>query len=417
MASQITDPKDFAQHINEKMLAEFLRIQNPSIPFEVKESKATKNKKRVNEETVERFIKVIENLTAKDKARWLFGEMLYINELSEQRHITNLENQATEDGIIFGISDDYGECVCHDERALWWYIHHKSIFDKYFERAETENLAGLRELVIKDEHIVEKEKIADESKIISFGEDVSKIYASVLRGKQFRVVRFIEKDCVLVRVYLQNLPENQLVFTDEKEKQSTIGRTSSVRSLFNILFVYSPSEKTLGIRTNNPKKNVPKLADIFCKTFLNCTYADTTERKYNVENRDSIRKLELTPEPVDSIERCYLKAVDYMKIGDYTKTLRLDIGGKQHYTGTQGMEEMIDTTFKKENDQSNSSGTKESEWIPKKFDIKFIFRKIDETKGRKRQITASITKRGLAIKNTPEDQRIRQFLKAKGFIS
>ena len=135
MASQITDPKDFAQHINEKMLAEFLRIQNPSIPFEVKESKATKNKKRVNEETVERFIKVIENLTAKDKARWLFGEMLYINELSEQRHITNLENQATEDGIIFGISDDYGECVCHDERALWWYIHHKSIFDKYFERA------------------------------------------------------------------------------------------------------------------------------------------------------------------------------------------------------------------------------------------------------------------------------------------
>ena len=275
----------------------------------------------------------------------------------------------------------------------------------------------MRELVIKDEHIVEKEKIADESKIISFGEDVSKIYASVLRGKQFRVVRFIEKDCVLVRVYLQNLPENQLVFTDEKEKQSTIGRTSSVRSLFNILFVYSPSEKTLGIRTNNPKKNVPKLADIFCKTFLNCTYADTTERKYNVENRDSIRKLELTPEPVDSIERCYLKAVDYMKIGDYTKTLRLDIGGKQHYTGTQGMEEMIDTTFKKENDQSNSSGTKESEWIPKKFDIKFIFRKIDETKGRKRQITASITKRGLAIKNTPEDQRIRQFLKAKGFIS
>jgi hypothetical protein len=417
MASPITDPKDFAHHINQKMLAKFLSIQNPSITFEIKEDKNTKSKKRVGEDTVERFIKVIENLEDTAKARWLFGEMLYINELSEQRHITNLENQATEDGIIFGISDDYGECVCHDERALWWYMNHKGVFDKYFERADTENLSGLKELIIKDEYIVEKEKIADDSKIVPFGEEVAKIYANVLRGKKFRVVRFIEKDCVLVRVYLQNLPENQLVFTDEKEKQSTIGRTTGSRSLFNILFVYNPEEKTLGIRTNNPKENVPKLADIFCKSFLNCTYADTTERKYNVENRGSIRKLELTPEPMDSIERCYLKAVDYMKIGDYAKTLRLDIGGKQHYTGTQGMEEMIDTTFKKEDDQSNNGGTKESEWTPKKFDIKFIFRKMDETKGRKRQITASITKRGLAIKNTPEDQKIRQFLKAKGFIS
>ena len=142
-----------------------------------------------------------------------------------------------------------------------------------------------------------------------------------------------------------------------------------------------------------------------------------TERKYNVENRGSIQKLELTPEPMGDIERCYLKAVEYKKIGDTTKTLRLDIGGKQNYVGTGGMEEMINTVFKKENDVNDSGGTKESEWIPKKFEIKFIFKKAEETKGRKRQITAHLTKRGANLKNTPEDQKIRQFLKAKGFIS
>ena len=41
MASHITDPKDFAQHINEKMLADFLRIQNPAIDFEIKEENKT----------------------------------------------------------------------------------------------------------------------------------------------------------------------------------------------------------------------------------------------------------------------------------------------------------------------------------------------------------------------------------------
>ena len=414
MASSITDPKDFAQHINEKMLADFLTMQSPKIPFDIKGEKP-KGKKRVSEDAVERFIKAIENLSDRKRAQWLFGEMLYVNALSEQRHIDNLESQANEDGIDFDI-EDYGKCACHDERALWWYIHHRNVFDKYFERAETKNLAGLKELIIKDEHIVEKEKIADENKLIAFGEEIAKIFQNVLRGKKFRASHFLEKDCVFVRVYLENLPENQLIFIDEKERQSAIGRTPSIRSLFNTLFVYNPNEKTLGIRTVKPAENVPKLADLFCKTFLNCTYADTIERKYNIENQGSIKKLELTPEPMSGIERCYLKAVEYKKVGDLTKTLRLDIGGRENYTGTSGMEEMINTVFKKENDENNG-GTKESEWIPKKFEIKFIFRKADETNGRKRQITAHLTRRGTNLKNTPEDQKIREFLKAKGFIS
>lgn len=404
MASQITDPKDFARHINEKMLADFLGSQNPKIVFEVKGEKS-KDKKRVSKDVVERFIQVIENLADKKRAHWLFNEMLYINALSEQRHISNLESKATENGIVFDIVD-YGKCVCHDERALWWYIHHRNVFDEYFERAETENLAGLKELIIKDGHIVKKEEIANERKLLTFGEEVAKIYENVLRGKKFRTSHFSEKDCVFVRVYLENLPENQLVFIDDKEKQSAIGRTPSVRSLFNTLFVYTPNEKTLGIRTTKPAENVPKLAEIFGKIFLNCTYEDMTERKYNVENIDSIKKLELTPEPMSDIERCYLKAVEYGLVGDTTKTLRLDVGGRQNYTGTEAIQSFIE-----------QSKIVESEWQPKKFEIKFIFKKVDETKGRKRQITATLTKRGLNLKSTPEDHKIRQFLKARGFIS
>ena len=405
MASQITDPKDFAQHINEKMLAEFLGMQNPPIAFDVVKEEKPTGKKRVSKDAVERFIQAIENLADKKRAQWLFNEMLYINALSEQRHIANLENQATEDGIVFDIVD-YGKCVCHDERALWWYIHHRDIFDKYFERAETENLAGLKELIIKGEHIVKKEEITNESKLLAFGEEVAKIYENVLRGKKFRVNHFSEKDCVFVRVYLENLPENQLVFTDEKEKQSAIGRTASISSLFNTLLAYNPDEKTLGIRTTNPADKVPKLADIFGKIFLNCTYEDMTERKYNVENMGSIKQLELTPEPMSDIERCYLKAVEYGMIGDLTKTLRFDVGGRQGYSGTEAIQNFIE-----------QSKIVESEWQPRKFEIKFIFKKVDEKKGRKRQITTTLTRRGLNLKNTPEDQKIRQFLKARGFIS
>ena len=120
----------------------------------------------------------------------------------------------------------------------------------------------------------------------------------------------------------------------------------------------------------------------------------------------SVKKFELTPDPMSDIERCYLKAVEYGMVGDTTKTLRLDVGGRQNYAGTEAMQSFIE-----------QSKIIENEWQPKKFEIKFIFKKIDEIKGRKRQITASLTKRGTNLKNAPEDQKIRQFLKVRGFIS
>jgi hypothetical protein len=405
MASHITDPKDFARHINEHMLAEFLAIQNPPIAFEVTTTETKeKKKRRVDQDTVDRFIKTVEELSDKKVADYLFTEMIYINTLSGERHITNLEQEAFEKRVSYDLAS-YSKCECNDERALWWYIHHKDIFDSYFERADTENLAGLKEVTLKDEHIVTSDVITEEAKLGAFGNGVAKIFESALRGKKFKVSHFCEKDCVLVRVYLENLPDNQLVFSDTAGGQ--IERTPSIRSLFSVVVVYNPAEKTLGVRSVNPSVTVPKLIDLFCKTFLNCEYADTTERKYNVEDRGSIKKLELTPELTEErIEKCYLKAVEYMRKGDTSKTLRLDIGGKQTYSGTEAMEDFV-----------ASSGITEDEWIPKRFEIKFIFRRVLHDKGRKRQITAGLTKRGVNLKNTPEDQAIRQFLKNKGFVS
>lgn len=400
MASPITDPKHFAQHVNEQMLADFLHAQTPPIPFKVLGDKPTQ-KKRVNENAVNRFIETIQNLPG-SKRDELFIEILDINKLSSGYHMMNIEKQAIEEGIVYD-KDDYGKCSCYDERSLWWYIHHRDLFDRYFEKADTENLAGLRELMLKDQHIVEKEFVADEEKLSTIGEGVAKLYENTLRGRRFKVSHFLEKGSILVRVYLENLPDNQLVFTDNK---NTVGRTPTTRSLFSIIFIYSPDDKMLGIRSDKPSENVPKLADLFCKTFLNCTYADTTERKYNVEDMGSIERMDLVPEPMSDIERVYLKAVHYSLVGDSTKTLILDIGGRQDYTGTEAMQLFI-----------KQSKIVETEWRPKRFEIKFIFRKADAVKGKQRQITVSLSKRGYNLKNTPEDPKIRQFLKAKGFIS
>ncbi len=404
MASQITDPKDFAQHIHEEMLAEFLYIQVPPIPFAVTGDKPTK-KKRVSEDAVNRFLEAIKQLSDHDRINKLFSEMLYINKLSSERHIVNLEAKAQERGITID-SVSYKKCECYDERALWWYMHHQELFDEYFEKADTENLAGLREVVLKDEYILEKELIADEKKLSVFGAGVAKLYENTFRGARFKAVHFLEQEYILVRVYLENMPDNTLVFKSDSERQLRVQRSPSIRSLFSIIVVYNPGEKTLGIRSDKPSENVPILADLFCKLFLNCRYTDTMERKYNVENKGSVAMLELTPEPGSDIERCYLKSVEYSQAGDYTKTLRLNLGGQHNYSGTDAMDMFI-----------QQSRIDESAWFPKRFEIKFVFRKPDGMTGKKRQITVGLSKRGANLGTTPEDVKIRQFLKAKGFIS
>ena len=402
MAIRTTDPKDFARHINVEMLVEFLKKQNPSvkfIPTEDKEFKLNK-KQRVSEENIEEFIDLVQSLP--QQTEYIFNEILYINHLSSERHTQTMFVLAQEKGENIDIKT-YQTCQNEDERALWWYMHHKNIFDEYFQKADTENIAGLKEFKIKDPLAVSNKTIIEKTKLDKFGQEIFRIYENSFRGKKFKVSTFERNGDVLIRIYLENLPSSELVFTNSG---SEIERTPTIRSLFSILVTYSEKEKTLGIRAESPKENVPKIKELFCKIFLDCDAKDLEEFAFNIKDKVEKIDIALTPLLDDGIERVFLKVVEYSIFGDGGGTIRLDVGSKKEFSGTEPMEKLI-----------KRLGINEEYLKAKRYELQFEFTNEFSEAGRKRKITTHITPKSYGLRNTKEDARIKKFLREKGFIS
>jgi len=136
MSTNQFDPHNFIMGITPDFLAEFLKKEY-AIDFNVmKDEKA--------EDTAERFITGIKNNTSRDQ---IFVDLEYINDVSSPRHIDTILTCATRARKKID-EKDYAKCKKDDERAMWWYMHHRDIFDQYTERNDLEDLSGAKEIIL-----------------------------------------------------------------------------------------------------------------------------------------------------------------------------------------------------------------------------------------------------------------------------
>lgn len=401
MAIRITDPKDFARHITPSLLVQFLQQVNPPVRFIPSENKdvKTNKKQRISPEDLDEFIKAVSESGVRD---YIFNEISYINELSSDRHTIEMQTIASAKSLNLNYVE-YQKCVNQDERSLWWYLNSKETFNERFQRADTENLAGIKEFKIKPERVVAKEEIIKQGKLDLFGAEVFKLYKNTFRGDNFKVSYFERENEVLIRVYLENLPSTELVFAD-KGKDITLSGT--IKSLFSIVIIYNQKEKTLGIRANRPQENVPKIQEAFCKVFLNCKPTDLDEFTFNI--KDAVEKIDITLDPINDreIERVYLKAVEYEVLGDVTGKVIVDIGAKNNPVGIEPMQKMLQRL-----------NINEKILKPSRYEVKFVFRNENNSEGRRKYITASVSKKNINLRATKEDEKIRRFLRDRGFIN
>ncbi len=407
MSSQISDPKDFAQKIRGALLADFLHTYTPPIIFFIEE-KEQKGKIRKSERkeaqrcVAEQFVETVKKQPQQTQDK-IFLDICDVSTLIGQRHVEGLEAQAMFEEERYD-AEALAECENNEERVLWWYTHHRTVFDSYFEKNDTQNLAGLRECVVEEKYRKNVQTLADKKKLDAFSSRVAKLYENTFRGKKWNISHFMEGEHITLRVYLENLPENKLILSEK----NTLARTPTIRPVFSVICIYNHKEGSLGVRAEGGKENVIEIQNIFCTTFLDCTVAETTERKYSIADKGSIEKLDIEPSPSSSIERVYLKAVEYKPEGNRVsaRTLRLDVGGRSQQQGTEDMQELI----------RELGEEKIKHWLPKKFEIKFIFRKSESGKGRRRQFVSVITEKGHNLKGTHEDMEARKFLEEKGFV-
>ena len=383
MASNYSDPRDFVLHISSELLHEYLKERH-GVDFPIGE------KKEAREECADRFIEFI-NKQTEDIRNKVFVELEYINSLSSENHISALCSSSLNIDRKKDIED---RAKTYDERALLAYTHFPDEFDDYYSRANIEEL-GVKELSLPK--AVEVSKVNTQAKIQSFETMIQGIYRKSLKGEKCKIKTFPDGDKLILRAYLEDLPTRDTVFDGKKLDEKHIRKP-----VFDVVFIYKPDLKMLGVRALGGKEVIADLQKMFCSHFLGIEDIDTEEKRYALISVKELANLNLTANASYGVERAFLKSIR-LKHDGIPHKLYVDVGGRDKYSGTDAVQTILKELHLE----------KSSEWTPESIKITVVFRQTG--RGRRKQVTVTITPPNTCdLKNRPQDDIVRKLLKDWG---
>lgn len=383
MASQYTDPRDFAQHIRGELLAEYLKTRH-NLDFT-----AQGKKDETREECADRLMEYMEKQDELTRDR-VFMEFEYINSLSSENHIAALCNHSpsiNREEVIEKRAQN------NDERALLAYINYSDEFDEYYSRANIESSA-VKELTLPS--TVPLTDITD-AKVSAFEPKVQGVYRAAYKGEQCKIKVFRDTDNIILRAYLEDLPTRDTAFVKGKLDEK-IPR----KPVFDAIFIYKPELKMLGVRAIGGKDTVSQLQKLFCSHFLGIDSINTNVERYTLAPIKDLSKLNLVADASYGVERCYLKSIRLKHKGVPHK-LFIDVGGKEQYSNADAVQSIL-----KELGLDTSNG-----WEVESVKITIVFKQTG--KGRRKQVQVAITPPNTCdLKNRPQDDVVRKLLKDWG---
>ncbi len=384
MASQYTDPRDFAQHIRGELLAEYLQKRHSIAGFP-----AQGKKDETREECADRFMAFMKTRDEKARDR-VFMEFEYINSLSSENHIAALCNHfphIDREDVIEKIAQN------NDERALLAYINYADEFDEYYSRANIESSA-VKELTLPK--TIPLSEITDE-KIRAFESRVQSVYRVSYKGEQCKIKIFRDNDNIVLRAYLEDLPTRDTAFVKGKLDEK-IPR----KPVFDAIFIYKPDLKMLGVRAIGGRDTISHLQKLFCSHFLGIENINTDKERYSLAPIKDLTKLNLMADASYGVERAYLKSIR-LKNKAVPHKLFIDVGGKEQYFGANAAQQIL----------KELGLDKNSEWETESIKITVVFKQTG--KGRRKQVSVSITPPNTCdLKNRPQDDIVRKLLKDWG---
>ncbi len=383
MSSHYSDPKDFVLHISGELISEYLKkLHNIDFPLG--------KKKETREECADRFIEFI-NTQSGILRDTVFMELEYVNSLSSENHISALCNSSPD---INREEEIEKRANTYDERALLIFIYHQKDFDDYYSRANIQEL-GVKELSLPT--IVEVSEINERSKIETFETKVQNVYRKSLKGEKCKIKVFQDDEKLILRAYLEDLPTRDTVFDGIKLDEKHIRKP-----VFDVVFVYTPELKMLGVRALGGKPVMSELQKLFCAHFLGIQNINTEAERYSLATVTDLANLNLVAEASYGVERVYLKSIRLKNKGVPHK-LYIDVGGKEQYTGTDAVQKIL-----KELRLDTSK-----EWEPESIKITVVFKQVG--RGRRKQVSVTITPPNTCdLKNRPQDNVVRKLLKDWG---
>lgn len=383
MASNYSDPKDFVLHIRGELISKYLKTLH-KVEFPVGDKKETRDK------CADRFIEFIYKQPEELRNK-VFMELEYVNTLSSENHIAAL---CLSSPSIDRENEIEKQASTYDERALLAFTLYPKQFDEYYSQANIQEL-GVKELTLPK--VVAVSEINDAKKIEDFSAKVQSVYRKTLKGEKCKIKPFENDGRLALRAYLEDLPTRDTVFDGKQLDEKHIRKP-----VFDVVFVYNPELKMLGVRALGGKAIVSELQKLFCSHFLGIDNINTEEERYSLASVKDLANMNLVANASYGVERVYLKSIR-LKNKAVPHKLYIDVGGKEQYSGTDAVQKIL----------KDLHLDKMTEWEPECIKITVVFKQTG--KGRRKQVSVSITPPNTCdLKNRPQDNIVRKLLKDWG---
>lgn len=371
----------FVQNLNIELLEAYFNQAGINFPDNLK---ITEDDKKPNAEAIETYLNTLDI----EQQKQITNDFIEINDMSYEGGILSIIDVANVYKVT--LQDDIGSVADYTNQALFCFLHHKNTFQQASQIAYFDNLSTKTVrygLIKKSQEEVNNNDIKTEL------EAELKVYFKQKegRGQNCNIQITTYKD----RVFYRALPQNYSQFVFEYDLSGKLNR-NLVNPVFEVIFIYYPSDGKLELSCNFRNKRRKELIDIFNIAVLKDErHLEDGLQTYDF-NRIVADDFVMPLKSEDKVSWAYLKQIRFCYKYISARKIILEVDDK-NTDGAKALHEMI-KEHRLQLDQLNVTQAT--------FKIKF------EGAGNKGSVTTVITFPDKCnLSDTPTHQKAKEYLK------
>ncbi len=371
----------FVQNLNIELLEAYFKQAGINFPDNLK---ITEDDKKPNADAIETYIGSLD-VTQQEK---IINDFIEINELSYEGGILTILDVGNTYKIA--LLDEVSTLIGYNNQSLFCFLNYKDTFQLAMQFAHFDNLSTK---TVKYGLLKKSQEEVNNNEIKADLEAELKVYFKQKegRGQNCNIQITTYKD----RVFYRALPQNYSQFVFEYDLSGKLNR-NLVNPVFEVIFIYYPSEGKIELSCNFRNKRRKELIDIFNKVVLK----DDKNLEDGLQTYDFNRIVAddfvMPLKSEDKVSWAYLKQIRFSYKYISARKIILEVDDK-NTDGAKALHEMI-KEHRLQLDQLNVTQAT--------FKIKF------EGAGNKGSVTTVITFPDKCnLSDTPTHQKAKEYLK------
>lgn len=368
-------PDKFLLQLSSELLEKYNELHGINFDFK---------QRTLSEDVIENFLYHLESLPEDtNKKFWL--NLYDIDDIGVPNgcdYLLSLANNA-----LIKLDKEYELLTNNKQRALFFYLNHRGIFDMSFSDYRLEKLQGWKTTIAPNKDI--KSVIKN---IPDLQAALKVLYKEEKRGKNLTIKHNKRDERLALTAYIEDVLTNDVVF-----EKGNIELHMPRRPVLEVFFIYRPEEGLLEVKSKGGKERIKTLQRIFLDQALKSPDWEISPERFDFKPLEDLSNFKFSIQNTDGIESIKLKSMTFLNLS-LNRSITIHVNSKDKKDS-----EEIQAAMKYYNINPQFHSVVHCK-------IEFIFKK--KPNERRKKVTVELRKpNSCNLMERPQDLKVRELLK------